>query len=80
MYQSELEDFEREIKWHNRHLEAAGVESLKFISDGGIDNIGIYSLPARNTKWFNDFESAEAYCMSLYPNAYWETTGWQRNR
>lgn len=80
MYQSQLEEFEREIMWHNRYLEAAGVNSLEFLSDGGVYNIGVYSLFSGKTKWFSDFESAEAYCVATCPEAYWETTGWQKNR
>lgn len=80
MYQSELEEFEREIEWHNRHLEAAGVKDLIFIVDGGVDNIGVYSMTTHQAKWFGDFQSAEAYCVETYPEADWETTGWQKNR
>lgn len=79
MSQSELEDFEDRILWHNRHLEAAGVKDLIFVGDGGVYNIGVYSMTTHKAEWFSDFEPAEAYCMGLYPDAYWETTGWQKN-
>lgn len=79
MYQSELEDFERELEWHNRFLEAAGVTDLIFVTDQGTDDIGVYSMSKREVRLFSDFRDAEQYCVSSFPDAYWETTGWKKD-
>lgn len=79
MYQSELEEFEDKLLWHNRYLEAAGVKDLIFVTNQGTDDIGVYSMTTHKAEWFSDFESAEQYCVSSFPDAYWETTGWKKD-
>lgn len=79
MYQSELEWFKNELLLHNRFLEAAGVYELVFVYEDGLEDVGIFWTETKQVEWFADFESAEQYCMSVMPNADWETTGWKKD-
>ena len=79
MYQSELENFQHQLSWHNKYLEAAGVEELIFVYEDGLDDVGVFSLKTKEIEWFSDFESAEQYCVSSFPDANWETTGWKKD-
>ena len=79
MYQSELENFQSQLLSHNRFLEAAGVDELVFVYEDGLDDVGVFWLGTKDIEWFSDFRDAEQYCISAFPNANWETTGWKKD-